>query len=62
MTPKSNREILEKIDKSTKAIRESSIDQLIYGVSILEKNEDGTLSRIDPNSDEGQEILKKGKT
>jgi len=49
----------DKIEKSTKAIETAARDQLLFGVSVMEKNEDGSLTRIDPFSEEGQEAIKK---
>lgn len=53
------KQVRESLDKQAKEIKESVMDQLLFGVSVMEFSENGELRRIDPNSKEGQEIIKK---
>jgi hypothetical protein len=53
------------IDKLVEAampeIEKAARDMLLYGNSVVEFAEDGTVRSISPNSEEGKEIIKKQK-
>lgn len=46
------------ISETEMALQLMARDKLIYGISVGEFFDDGTVRRIDPNSEEGQRIIK----